>query len=61
MVMRFENCIFEGWWNRQFVSSVQITFKEPFGVEGRAGYFDQFGIIRDIIQNHLLQVSLYSI
>jgi glucose-6-phosphate 1-dehydrogenase len=35
---------------------VQITFKEPFGAEGRAGYFDQYGIIRDVMQNHLLQV-----
>lgn len=34
----------------------QITFKEPFGTEGRGGYFDEFGIIRDVMQNHLLQV-----
>ena len=33
-----------------------ITFKEPFGTEGRGGYFDEFGIIRDIMQNHLLQI-----
>ena len=57
MVMRFENSFFEGWWNRQYVSNVQITFKEDFGVEGRAGYFNEFGIIRDVIQNHLLQVD----
>lgn len=35
---------------------MQITFKEPFGTEGRGGYFDDFGIIRDVMQNHLLQV-----
>ena len=57
MAMRFENGFFESWWNRQYVANVQITFKEDFGVEGRAGYFDQYGIIRDVIQNHLLQVG----
>ena len=56
MAMRFENGFFESWWNRQYVANIQITFKENFGVEGRAGYFDQYGIIRDVIQNHLLQV-----
>lgn len=35
---------------------MQITFKEPFGTEGRGGYFDNFGIIRDVMQNHLLQI-----
>jgi len=39
-----------------YVSSVQITFKEDIGTEGRGGYFDQFGIIRDVMQNHLLQI-----
>lgn len=43
-------------WNRNAIESVTITFKEPFGTEGRGGYFDNFGIIRDILQNHLLQV-----
>lgn len=57
MVMRFGNCFFECWWNRQYISNIQITFKENFGVEGRGGYFDEFGIIRDVIQNHLLQVQ----
>lgn len=36
--------------------ALQITFKEPFGTDGRGGYFDEFGIIRDVMQNHLLQV-----
>ena len=56
MVLRFANSIFEPLWNRDNISTVQITFKEPFGTEGRGGYFDEFGIIRDVMQNHLLQV-----
>merc|ERR1712154_478501 len=38
------------------MGSVTITFKEPFGTQGRGGYFDEFGIIRDVMQNHLLQI-----
>jgi len=56
MVLRFANAVFEPLWNREHVSMVTITFKEPFGTEGREGYFDKFGIVRDILQNHLLQV-----
>uniref|UniRef100_A0A7S3EG16 Glucose-6-phosphate 1-dehydrogenase n=1 Tax=Rhodosorus marinus TaxID=101924 RepID=A0A7S3EG16_9RHOD len=56
MSLRFANSIFEPIWNRNYIQSVQIVFKENFGVEGRAGYFDGVGIIRDIMQNHLLQV-----
>ena len=48
----------ENMWNRNYVQCVMLTFKEPFGTEGRGGYFDQYGIIRDIIQNHLLQGML---
>lgn len=56
MVMRFSNLWMENMFNRNHVQCVMLTFKEPFGTEGRGGYFDQYGIIRDIIQNHLLQV-----
>lgn len=56
MVLRFANYLFEPLWNRDHIASIQIVFKENFGVEGRAGYFDEYGIIRDIMQNHLLQV-----
>ena len=56
MVLRFANVFMSGIWNKNFINNVQITFKEPFGTEGRGGYFDEYGIIRDVIQNHLLQV-----
>ncbi|ORZ17275.1 glucose-6-phosphate dehydrogenase [Absidia repens] len=56
MNLRFANIFFAHAWDRQFIDNVQITFKEPFGTEGRGGYFDEFGIIRDVMQNHLLQV-----
>lgn len=56
LVMRFANPMFSAWWNRYHISNVQVVFKEPFGTDGRGGYFDQYGIIRDVIQNHLLQI-----
>ncbi|KAH7315167.1 hypothetical protein KP509_21G037100 [Ceratopteris richardii] len=56
LVMRFANRFFLPLWNRDSIDNVQIVFKEDFGTEGRGGYFDDYGIIRDIIQNHLLQV-----
>eukprot|EP00210_Caulerpa_lentillifera_P006353 g6068.t1 len=55
-VLRFSNLIFEPLWSRQYIKNVQIIFSEDFGTEGRGGYFDQYGIIRDVIQNHLLQI-----
>ena len=55
-VLRFSNTWFERIWNAENIKCVILTFKEPFGTEGRGGYFDQYGIIRDILQNHLLQV-----
>ncbi|KAF2457337.1 glucose-6-phosphate dehydrogenase [Lineolata rhizophorae] len=56
LILRFGNEFFSANWNRNHIDNVQITFKEPFGTEGRGGYFDEFGIIRDVMQNHLLQV-----
>jgi len=55
LVLRFGNAMFEPLWNRDDIQCIFFTFKEPFGTDGRGGYFDQYGIIRDIIQNHLLQ------
>eukprot|EP00798_Chlamydomonas_sp_ICE-L_P002087 gene2087-18142_t len=56
LVLRFSNSIMQSWWNRDWISNIQISFKEPFGTQGRGGYFDQYGIVRDVIQNHLVQV-----
>merc|ERR1719453_1055706 len=56
LVLRFANVAFSSIWNRQTIKNVQVIFKEDFGTEGRGGYFDQYGIIRDVMQNHLLQV-----
>lgn len=51
LVMRFGNPMIDASFNKNLVDNVQITFKEPFGTEGRGGYFDEFGIVRDIQQN----------
>jgi len=56
MGLRFANSVFEPLWNRFYIKTVQITFKEDIGTQGRGGYFDEFGIIRDVMQNHLLQM-----
>ncbi|KAH8924595.1 glucose-6-phosphate 1-dehydrogenase [Atractiella rhizophila] len=56
LILRFGNVLLDHSFNKHLISNVQITFKEPFGTEGRGGYFDEFGIIRDVMQNHLLQV-----
>ncbi len=57
MVTRFANGIFEPVWNRNFIERVEITSAESLGVEGRGGYYDQSGAMRDMVQNHLLQVA----
>lgn len=56
MVFRFANMIFEPNWNRRYVDSVQITVAESLGVENRGGYLDHYGVLRDMVQNHMLSV-----
>ncbi|KQK21299.1 glucose-6-phosphate 1-dehydrogenase, chloroplastic [Brachypodium distachyon] len=55
-VLRFSNLVFQPLWSRDYIRNVQLIFSEDFGTEGRGGYFDNYGIIRDIMQNHLLQI-----
>lgn len=56
LVLRFANLIFDPLWNRDHIKNVRITWTENLSLEGRAGYFDQYGIMRDVMQNHLLQM-----
>jgi glucose-6-phosphate 1-dehydrogenase len=54
LALRFANAFLSPLWSRQTISSVVVTFKEDIGIEGRGSYFDSAGIIRDVVQNHLM-------
>jgi glucose-6-phosphate 1-dehydrogenase len=56
LVFRFGNSIFEPLWNRKYIDHVQVTAAEDMGIEGRGRFYDETGVLRDIVQNHLLQV-----
>src|SRR5215831_11175786 len=56
LAFRFANTFVEAFWNRTYIKSVEITMAEDFGVQGRGGFYDQTGTIRDVVQNHLFQV-----
>lgn len=56
LVLRFANAVFEPLWNRRHIAAVHIDWSENLSLKGRAGYFDRFGIIRDVMQNHLLEM-----
>ncbi|MFQ5512592.1 MAG: glucose-6-phosphate dehydrogenase [Candidatus Krumholzibacteriia bacterium] len=56
LVFRFANSIFESLWNRDRIDNIQITVGEEIGIEGRAGYYEQAGALRDMVQNHLAQL-----
>lgn len=56
MVLRFANIVLEPVWNRRYVSHVHISWKEDLSLSGRGGYFDDIGIVRDVMQNHLTQI-----
>lgn len=56
LVLRFANQIFQPLWNRAYIQRVELTWAEDLGINERGGYFDHYGIIRDVIQNHLMQI-----
>ncbi len=57
-VIRFANAFFEPLWNNRYISNIQITSSEVLGVEERGGYYETSGALRDMVQNHMLQMVL---
>lgn len=55
-LVRFANCVFQPLWNNRYIDQIQIVLDETIGIEGRGGYYDHYGALRDMVQNHMLQL-----